>query len=208
MRQSDAVGQARRGPRTRWLRLGPGLVLALILSAVTWLREQPLRQADTGRPVVERVALPGNRSPRTPDVADLLAHAGELRLTPLQRTQLKQLVRQWAPESAERQQAMREAAGDFARFMARAQHHEKQGAADLYRQAAEGSARTSEWLARKAYFWQRGLAELTPAQRRRAGQVLAWSSGSSSLQPGMLFKERSDDAQETNRYAGGLQPPQ
>lgn len=156
------------GPGFRRFRVGPGLIGAILLSAVAWFFTRPDLQNRQGPPVVERAALPTGRPARTPDLAELLRHGDELGLTAPQRAAIARLVKQWETESVERRRDMDQAAAAFNEFMRGAQQRGKGGLGEIQRQAAEGSALTSEWLARRAYFYRLGLAELMPEQREKA----------------------------------------
>jgi hypothetical protein len=164
---------SRRGVRSRWLRIGPGLILAIVASVYIWVQNRPDLAARPDRPVVDRVPPVVARPPATPEIADLLKQADALALTPHQRAAIARLVEEWAPESAERRREMDQAATAFNDYMRGARQRRKENTNEIYRNAAETSALTSDWLARKASFWQRGLAELRPEQRRQAMGLLS-----------------------------------
>jgi hypothetical protein len=172
-RRASKLTPARRNGLFRELRIGPALALAILISVVIWATQRPDLQYRGTPPVVERVPRMAHRPATTPDIAELLKHADELALQPRQRTTLERLVNQWEPESAERRRDMQEEARAFSESMREAQQRGRGGMEEIQRRAAPVSARTTEWLARKAYFWQRGLAELTPEQRERATKLTA-----------------------------------
>lgn len=166
-------GTSRQRAGGRWLRIGPGLVLAIVASVYVWVRDRPDLPVRSDWPSVERVPPAVTRPPRVPDVSDLLKHAEVSALTPRQRATIAGLVKEWQAESAERRREMDRAAAAFDDTMHKARSRGQGNLNEIYRSAAETSALTSEWLARKADLWQRGLAELTPSQRRRAIELLA-----------------------------------
>ena len=163
---------SRRGRLPRAFRIGPGLLLAILAAVVIGIRERPHLQAPGGRPVLEHVPRVSQRPAATPDLSELLAQAEALRLTPRQRAAVDRLMKQWAQESADRRRDMDRAAAEFSQFMQQAQRRGQGGLEEIQRHATETSALTTEWQARKAYFWQQGLAVLTPAQRQRAKSLI------------------------------------
>jgi hypothetical protein len=161
----------RRGRLLRAFRIGPGLLLAILAAIVIGIQERPNLQAPRVRPVVEHVPHFSQRPSAAPDLSLLLARADALQLTPRQRTAIVRLMKQWAPESAQRRRDMDRAAAGFTQFMQEAQHRGQGVLGDIQRHAAETSALTTQWLARKAYFWQQGLTVLTSEQRQRLRQI-------------------------------------
>lgn len=177
-RESKPASSPYAGVRSRWGRIGPGLILAILVSVVVWMRERPDLEMRGDRPMVERAPLAAHGPVATPDVSDLLKHADALALTPHERKVISRLVKQWETESAARRGEMNQAAEAFNRFIREAQQQGRErrnagaGLAEIQRNAAEASALTTEWLARKASFWQQGLAALTSAQQQRAKSLI------------------------------------
>jgi len=172
-RRASKLAPARRNGLFRALRIGPALALAILASVVIWVTHRPDLQYRGAPPVVERAPRVAHRPAPTPDISELLKHADELALQPRQRMTLERLVNQWEPESAERSRDMQAAAQAFSTNMRDAQQRGRGGIVEIQRSAAPVSAMTTEWLGRKAYFWQQGLAELTPEQRERATKLTA-----------------------------------
>jgi hypothetical protein len=170
-RRASSSTPARRSGVFRALRIGPALALAIVVSVVIWATQRPDLQYRGTPPVVERVPQVANRPVTTPDISQLLKHADELALQPRQRTAIERLVKQWEPEFAERRREMQAVAQAFSAHMREAQQRGRGGLAEIQRNATPVSAMTTEWLARKAYFWQQGLAELTREQRERAQEL-------------------------------------
>jgi hypothetical protein len=172
-----ASAGSQRNRLLRAFRFGPGILLAILAVVVIGIRERPTVQAPGDRPGyprsgwMEHAPRVTQRPAATPDLSELLARADALRLTPRQRTTIVRLMKQWAPESAERRRDMGRAATQFTQFMQGTQRRGQGGLQEIERHATATSALTTEWLARKAYFWQHGLAALTPEQRQRLQQM-------------------------------------
>jgi hypothetical protein len=152
----------------RWMRVGPGLLLAIVAAALLW-RGRPDRSA------ADRVASPAAASQRTmsytpppaaPPLPYVLEHGDELHLTPAQRRSLTALERRCAAETAALREALDRAAGQFRSDM------EGRPASEAMRGFRERSAAIGEYSRRLAAArracWEDAARGLTAAQRTRA----------------------------------------
>lgn len=172
----------------RWILLGPGTVMAMVaalyLIGSGWLSSRR-QNADTSSRVVyqadtlghlkkveapfEHAVAPG--SPRRlykPEVGSLLDQTQDLHLQPSQQRRITALAVLWSRDKADLAKAMQGATSGVVGNLENA--HPGRGAAVALVQHDLGdySALSRQYDARRADYWLRGLAILTPKQRERA----------------------------------------
>jgi hypothetical protein len=183
----------RRPKARRWLRFGPGLVLALIASLLVWRQFPP---AGGGPPRLERTRLdaipnwqageerfgaqrqrrgpdPGVAPPPSaPDPAWLLEQRDALRLTAPQMAKLSRLRARWDRDTRALREALDHASAEFDRSMGGA-GGPGQTMEQLQERAAPVSHLSRQLTAARRAWWSEAATVLTAAQRRRAEE--AWA---------------------------------
>jgi hypothetical protein len=156
--------------RRRLLRIGPGLVLALVASLVVWHQLPPV--AGTG-PRIERRrmdALP-NPPPTAPDPAWLLEQRDALGLSAPQVRKLERLRARWDRNTRALQETLARASAEFEQGM-RADSGRGQSIEQLRERAAPVSHLSRQLSDARRAWWSEAATLLTTSQRHRAEQ--AW----------------------------------
>lgn len=177
----EGPGQSAGSGRKRWLRVGPGLVLALLAIVLLWPTLRDGMRSD--RPRIERSQLAVIPAPpAAPELGWLLEQRDALELTPAQGEKLGRLKTRWDRETQSLREGLDEASREFERGIGggegppRSIQQIQERAAPL----SELSRRLAE--ARRAY-WSEAARLLTPAQRRQAEDAWTRRLGGRQLPP-------------------------
>jgi len=174
------------GQKRRLVRLGPGLILALIGSVVVW-RGSPghLRPSyrpysrSLSHPVIAptatasrgaRIEPPAPALPSAPSLDFVLEHRAEVGLTAAQVQALRTVDRQWQRQIGPRRDALDRAARAFRSEM---DAHKGRGAAlqELRQGAAEMSALSRQLAGDRRAAWDQASSSLSVIQRERAERL-------------------------------------
>jgi len=159
-----------RMSRKRWLRFGPGLVLALIGSAIVW---HPFPPARSGPPGIERShleALP-DAPASVPDPSWLTEEQQTLGLSAAQVRRLSRLRARWDRDTRPLREALTHASAAFEQEM-RTSSGQGQTIEQLQERAAPVSQLSRRLADTRRAWWSEAATVLTPSQRQRAEQ--AW----------------------------------
>lgn len=155
--------------RTPLLRIGPGLVIAVILAVIMGgnaIKDKLPQQRSNSGPIIENriVGGPSNPAPPTPDVSFLLAHKDKLGLTLKQVSALTVLNRKYQSAYAPKLKQAKAEADKLKSFLARSGNGTTP-VASIQQQAAPYVAMSSEISQGRRQYWSRAVALLTPKQR-------------------------------------------
>jgi hypothetical protein len=165
--------QSETRPRKRWIVIGPGLVLALIISIqiVIANREKP-----AAPPIVERQVV-GSEMPRrfvpTPEVKYLLARKEQLALSTEQVQALDALQTGWQGKSKPLTDDLKKAAGEFDAYMKGA--GERASLRDLQSHAGDLSELSREVSSLRRIYWEKAVQVLNKDQRKAIEKELSHS---------------------------------
>ena len=173
--QPDSGRQNVHPARKRWLRLGPGLAVALALSAaiLLWPTLRDGFQADPAR--IERSRLGEIPPPAAaPELGWLLERKDALGLKPVQVAKLRRVQRRWDRDTEVLRGALDLAAAQFSRERgaSAARGVDIQG---LRAQAAPVSSLSRQLAEARRVYWNEAAQILTPRQRSQA--EAAWTRG-------------------------------
>lgn len=158
-------------PQARhWFRFGPGLLLALLASAIVWYR----MASSGGGPRIERktVAVPFTPAPSAPDPAWLLEQQKALRLSESQVKKLSRLRMRWDRNTQALREALEHASVAFEQSIPPPDGG-RLSLEQLKKQAAPVSELSRQLLEARRAWWSEAATVLTPSQRQQAEQ--AWS---------------------------------
>lgn len=150
----------------RWIIIGPGIIIALILTLQVAMRNH---QTISPPPIIERQVIGGLETAEDAmpslDIDYILKHAEQLGLSSRQTASLKKLQKEWETESKPLTKEMNEAADEFEQFM------KKAGSKATMRDIQTHAARVSE-LSRQAsslrkIYWQKTLQVLNNDQVKK-----------------------------------------
>lgn len=166
-RQRKNAGATPTGGPRRWLRPGPGLVLAIIASLFIWRFYSERSSGLPERAAVAPGSQPVEPSRPAPDLGFVLAMKGQLQLNARQVAALTRIHRQWQGQTAAVQQATERAAAEFNRGM-----EARQGKGDtlpsFQENASEVSVLSHQLVAARRAAWGEAAGQLTPFQRGQA----------------------------------------
>ncbi len=175
----------RLGTKKRWFRVGPGLLLALIvagaiLASGQWFNKMPT-DPGTGSIVWEadahghlrRVSAPTTPKqgvpPRLwkPEVSLLSKSASLLHLTAAQRTCLAALATAWEREKAQIEAEMDRASTNARAVAAHATPERAASATQMMQRLGDYSTLSAQYDSRRTAYWVQGYAILSPEQQRK-----------------------------------------
>jgi len=166
--RSRAPGGARAGSRP-WLRIGPGLALAVAASVLVWRtspgRVRMARYSSSLRPEQTSISIPA--PPAAPEIGFVLAKRSELGLTSRQVGALMALNREHVRATAALREALDRAARDFQADMG-ARRGEHATVEQLQSRTASVSDYSRQIYTARRDAWDAAARTLTAAQRRQA----------------------------------------
>lgn len=170
--------------RRKWLRLGPGLAVALLLSAVVYVSEMgfrlPWQSGNHPPPILERQLIharggKGRLAP-VPEVKSLLERAEAIGLSAEQVKSLKKLQAEWERNTARSRAELEEQSMQFRKFMEAAQKGGRVSVSQIQEQAQPVSTLSAELLSQRLQYWQRAMKILTHDQRKKVTSELTAES--------------------------------
>jgi hypothetical protein len=184
-RASDNITSTDPKPKRRWFSIGPGIVIALAISALVgshWIKmEMAARQQKSTPPIVERQVISSSyedKSGPTPDAGFIIDRAGELHLTDAQLTRIEKLRGEWrrfyGPKIAEANHA----ADKTNKYLADAESRSRTAVVQIQDAAAPVIVLSGEISAARRSYWDQAVRMLVPAQRKalEAERRTAWAS--------------------------------
>jgi len=159
--------------KRRWLNIGPGIIIALAVSAFIGARYIQTRTAARRQanvpPIVERQIISSSaeeKSGPTPDVSFVIKRAGMLHLSHDQVARLRIIESKWqafyAPKIAQANQAAAKANG----YLSDAKDRPRTPVAQIQNAAAPVIALSGEISAARRSYWDQAAKILTPDQRK------------------------------------------
>ncbi len=153
--------------KRRWFHFGPGIAIALILSAfVLYNRYQ--EQARRTPPRLERTVLSDTDKPGAgviPEVSSLLARREELKLSAQQAKEIEKLQAEWERVSAPLREQADRAAEQFKAWMDEAQKRGRVAMSEVQERSAEVRELSAQLVRQHRTYWQSALKLLTEKQR-------------------------------------------
>jgi len=177
-------------PKRRWLNIGPGIILALAISALIGAHyikaEIAARQQANARPIVERQIVTSSYDEKagpTPEVSFITDRAERLHLTDAQLAGLKTLQSKWQKYYAPKMAQANQAAARTSDYMANAKDNRRTPIAQIQSAAAPVIALSGEISAARISYWDRAAKLLTAKQRRalQAEREKAWAAKAKGL---------------------------
>ena len=165
------TGQAPAGRQL--FRIGPGLVIAVILAVIIGgnaIKTDLAQKQGGSRPIIENRIVGGSRdyTGPAPDVRFLIDHREKLNLTPHQIAGVTNLSREWERTYGPKLKAAKAQAKKLRGFLAKSGDNRRTPAASIQQEAAPYVALSSEITAGRREYWSRAMALLTPRQRQLA----------------------------------------
>lgn len=154
----------------RWFRFGPGLLLALLASAIVWYKMPPT----DSRPRMEHmtVEVPHIAGLSAPDPDWLWEQRVALGLNEAQAKKLRHFQIRWDRNTQALRKALEDALAAFEQSMPSSEGHVL-SLQQLKKQAAPVSELSRQLLEARRAWWSEAATVLTPSQRQQAEQ--AWS---------------------------------
>ncbi|MCS6861022.1 MAG: hypothetical protein NZT92_11965 [Abditibacteriales bacterium] len=163
-----SVSKGKETKARRWFNFGPGIVVALILSAFVLYNRY---QEPAGRaPRIERTVLSDVGKAEAgviPEISSLLARREELKLTAQQVKEIEKLQAEWERVSAPLRAQADQAAERFQRWMEEAQQRGGVAIDEVQRRGAEVSALSARIVRQRHVYWESALQLLTAEQRQQ-----------------------------------------
>ncbi|MHB0912750.1 MAG: hypothetical protein ACYC2Y_04805 [Armatimonadota bacterium] len=161
--------QNKPSPKRRWVIIGPGLVLALILALQIVVRNH----RTTAEPIIERQVI-GVQTERgyTPalEVSYILERRDVLRLSERQQESLRKLQSEGASKSKPLTDSLDEAANDFQAFMKKTGG--KATVRDIQTHSGQVSELSREVSSLRRVYWEKALMLLDERQKAIVRQEL------------------------------------
>ena len=174
-------------PRKRWIVIGPGLVIAIILALQVAINNH---KTSAGPPIVERQVLGAKVAAgavTAPEIDYVLKHMDDLALTSHQVAVLTNLQSDWKTKSGPLADDLQRAADSFQRFMQDV--GDKAPMQDIQAHAAPVSELSRQVSSLRRVYWEKALQVLDKGQREK------------------IQRQLSDEAAERNRLAVGKESP-
>lgn len=160
-------------PRRRWLNIGPGIVLALALSAFIGAKyinaEIAMRKQPSAPPIVERQIVSSSyeeKSGPTPEVSFIIDRAAKLHITDAQLAGLKALDSKWEKFVSPKMAQAKQAAAKTNEYLAGAENNRRTPVAQIQHAAAPLVAVSGEISSARRNYWSQATNILTPEQRK------------------------------------------
>ena len=177
-------------PKRRWLHIGPGIVIALAISALIgsqWIKtEIATRKQQSAPPIVERQVISSSYEEKlgpTPEVGFIIDRAEKLRITGAQLARLKALRADWQKRYGPKIAEANQAANRTSRYLAGAKGKSRTPVAQIQNEAAPVIALSGEISSARRGYWDRAARILTSEQRKllQAEREADWASKKAAL---------------------------
>ncbi len=174
-------------PRRRWIIIGPGLVIAIILALQVAINNH---KTSVGPPIVERQVLGGKAADgpvSAPEIDYVLKQSDHLALTAHQAAVLTDLQSDWKTKSKPLVDDLQKAADHFHIFMQNV--GDKAPMQDIQAHAAPVSELSRQVSSLRRVYWEKALQVLDKGQREK------------------IQRQLSDEAAKRDRLAVGKESP-
>lgn len=172
MKQSSPTVNTK--PRSRWVIIGPGVILALIFGLQMAINNHKVASAP---PIIERQVIGGNSTQKlitAPEISYILAHNDQLHLSSRQKASLNRLQDDWAAKSKPLTVSMDRAVEEFNAFMKSAGN--RASMREIQSHAAPVSESSREFASLRRIYWEKALQELDKEQRAAINQEMSHSN--------------------------------
>ncbi len=175
---------------TKWLRIGPGVIIAAILSVVVWSQwgknESTARQSKPQPPIIERhiVTSPEETAAGpVPDLKFILDRDEFLKLSSAQRNQITKLHQDWLNRYGPKIAAANQAAKTTRDYLQQNQARSRVPVAQVQNEAAPLVALSGEISAARKSYWNNATSILSSTQRDmlHIARIADWSSRMSRM---------------------------
>ncbi|MHB1456026.1 MAG: hypothetical protein ACYC0V_03830 [Armatimonadota bacterium] len=156
--------QTDKQPRRRWITIGPGIIIALILTIQIVVAN---RQKPTAAPIIERQVVNNgvNRKMQpAPEIGYVIEHKKQLALSSNQMKALDVLRLEWQSRSKPLSANMDRAAGEFNAFMKKTGN--KATIQEIKSHAGYVSELSREASSLRRIYWEKALQVLNKEQRQ------------------------------------------
>lgn len=160
-------------PKRRWLNIGPGIVIALALSALIgsqWIKtEIASRKQPNVSPIVERQVVSSSddeKSGPTPEVSFIVGRAQKLHLTSAQLARVEALWSKWQEFYGPKIAQANQATNRTSKYLAGAKDRSCTPVAQIQSAAAPVIALSGEISSARRSYWSQAVSVLGLDQRR------------------------------------------
>jgi hypothetical protein len=171
MSNNKNISNAASARKRRWLNIGPGIVIALAVSALIGSQyietETNMRQQHSAPPIVERQVISSSadeRSGPTPDAAFIIKRADKLHLSQDQVARLNVVESKWQAFYAPKIAQANQAAAQTNHYLSDAKDRSRTPVAQIRNAAAPVIALSGEISAARRSYWDQATKILTPDQ--------------------------------------------
>lgn len=180
----NSAASADSKPKRRWLNIGPGIVVALAVSALIgsqWIKtEMAARQQRSAPPIVERQVISSSyeeKSGPTPEVSFIIERADKLHITNSQLAHLETLRAEWRKFYGHKMADANQAADRTSKYLADARNKSRTPVAQIQNAAAPVIALSGEISSARRSYWDRAISILSPEQRKalQAEREAVWA---------------------------------
>lgn len=165
--RKSEICNTQHATRKRWFNFGPGIAIALVISAVVVYyryQEQNWRQP----PRIERTVVSDKPSAGVvPEISSLLLRREELKLSAQQVKEIEELQAEWQRASTSLHEKADKAAEQFKRWMDEAQKRGHVAIDEVQQHGAEVSALSAELVRQRRVYWESAMKLLTEEQRKQ-----------------------------------------
>jgi Spy/CpxP family protein refolding chaperone len=171
VKQAKNVGADQASTKRQWFRIGPGLVIAVVLAVILGgnaIKNDFAQRSSNSRPIIENRIVGGSRDSAgpTPNIKFLIDHRDKLGLTQHQIAAITNLNQEWESTYGPKLKAAKAQAGKLKDFLAKSASNKRTPVAGIQQEAAPYVALSSEISAARREYWARAMSLLTPKQRQ------------------------------------------
>ncbi len=166
---SDAGSKTKR----RWINIGPGIVIALAVSALIGSQyiesETAARQRNSAPPIVEQQIITSSyeeKSGPTPELSYIIDQAEELRITSSQLAQLKKLQAEWQQFYGPKIAQAHKAASEADKYLSDVRDQSRTPVSQISSAAEPVITLSGEISSARRSYWDRAVKILTQEQQK------------------------------------------
>ncbi|MHB1460129.1 MAG: hypothetical protein ACYC1M_02435 [Armatimonadota bacterium] len=159
-------------PAAKWLRIGPGVVIAAVLSVVVWGQwtkiETVLNTPNQQHPMIEQHLVSSSTETDAgpiPELEFILDRSDSLKLNRSQREQIMKLQQDWLHRYAPKMAAAQQAADTTREYLQQKQQSSRVPVEQIQNNAAPLISLSAEISTARRYYWNHAIKLLTIAQR-------------------------------------------
>lgn len=181
------LNSATSGGKRRWLSIGPGIVIALAVSAFVgsqWAKAG-IEQKTTS-PIMERRMISSTSdgiSGPTPDVGFIIRHARKLHVSKSQAARLQALQTKWVTFYGPRMASANKAVDKTNEYLSEAKGHSRTPVTQIQGAAEPVIAVSGEISSVRCSYWDRAISILSSDQRKmlQAEREADWAARSKGM---------------------------